>query len=393
MLTYLNRFTCSRSEKTRVSFFTILAAIIFIWSASSVELFGQVFSNREVGKKHADLIDSLKQSEYPYILPIWGAKATELGFDLPYSAGLGLNYIWQESDLIIENLQVGFNNGPLYNIDEIVRIPKATSEVTGLNFRPDIWILPFLNVYAVFARGNPSTAVDFGIWVPDSTGIWNEVFTTSTKASFESTSAGFGLTPTIGVGGGWMALDMNFTWTDIPALEDPAFAFIFGPRFGKSFKLRKPEQTLNFWVGGFRFKINTGTKGSIPFDELFDLDGLEQKIDSGLDKVSDAYEQVDAWWNNLTPPQQANPVNKAKYETATRAIETAGGFLNAADETVKNLEDGTVQYSLDKRPKDMWNFVVGSQFQINKNFMIRAEYGFLSSRTQFIGMLQYRFGL
>jgi hypothetical protein len=41
----------------------------------------------------------------------------------------------------------------------------------------------------------------------------------------------------------------------------------------------------------------------------------------------------------------------------------------------------------------MWNFVLGSQYQINKHFMIRAEAGFLGSRTQAIAMLQYRFGL
>jgi len=52
----------------------------------------------------------------------------------------------------------------------------------------------------------------------------------------------------------------------------------------------------------------------------------------------------------------------------------------------------TVQYNLDKRPKDMWNFVVGTQYQYNKHWMLRLEYGFLSSRTQFIAGLQYRFG-
>lgn len=363
----------------------------FLQSFNSVR--AQVFTDKVVGKKQADQIDSLKESDYPYVLPIWGAKASKLGFKLPYSAGLGLNYIWQKSDLVINNLQVGFNNGPLYNLDEIIRFNEATSELSGVNFRPDIWLFPFLNVYAVFAKGSPKTSVDFGVWVPDSTGTWNEVLRTNTVASFESTSAGFGLTPTMGVGGGWLALDMNFTWTDIPALDEPAFAFIFGPRLGKSFNLKKPDQTVNFWVGGFRLKINTGTKGSLPLDEMFELDGLEGKIDEGIEKVSNAQEQVDAWWENLTPPEQMNPVNKAKYETASRALTSAGNILNAADDAIKNAETSEVQYSLDKRPKDMWNFVLGSQFQLNKHFMIRAEYGFLSSRQQFIGMFQYRFGL
>jgi hypothetical protein len=53
----------------------------------------------------------------------------------------------------------------------------------------------------------------------------------------------------------------------------------------------------------------------------------------------------------------------------------------------------TVQYSLSKRPKDMWNFIIGSQYQFNRHWMVRFEYGFLGSRNQIIGGLQYRFGL
>lgn len=41
----------------------------------------------------------------------------------------------------------------------------------------------------------------------------------------------------------------------------------------------------------------------------------------------------------------------------------------------------------------MWNFVVGSQFQLNKSWMIRAEYGHASGRDQVFCGLQYRFDL
>ncbi|HWH62639.1 MAG TPA: hypothetical protein VNS50_05175, partial [Ginsengibacter sp.] len=108
---------------------------------------------------------------------------------------------------------------------------------------------------------------------------------------------------------------------------------------------------------------------------------------------AEAQTQVDAWWNGLTPPQQNNPVNKAKYETANAALTTAGNILDAADGALSTISTSTIQYSLDKRVKDMWNFIVGSQFQLNKHWMVRAEYGFLGSRQQFIGGLQYRFGL
>jgi len=367
----------------------ILLVILF----STVTLHAQVYSNKEVGKKNIDFIDSLKQSEYPYSLPIWGAKATKAGFSLPYSAGLSAQYIWQKSDLIINNLQVGFNNGPLYDLDEIVRFKNSTSEATGINVRPDIWLFPFLNIYGIIAKSQPSTAINADIYVPDVDGNWSQVMELNTQANFSATSMGFGLTPTVGVAGGWMALDLNFTWNDIAELDKPAFAFIFGPRFGKSFKLKKPDSNISLWVGGFRLKLNSGTTGSMNFNDLFDTSGLQAKVDNGIQAVTDKQEAVDTWWNDLTPIEQKNPVNIAKYQTATRALERAGGFLNSMDEALNDDENASVQYSLDKRPKDMWNFVVGTQYQYNKHWMVRFETGMLGSRQQVIAGLQYRFGL
>src|SRR6188508_2127198 len=101
------------------------AMLMFLLAILSSVVFAQVFTNKEVGKKNVDLIDILKKSEYPYSLPILGAKATKAGYNLPYSAGVSINYFWQVSDIVIDNLNVGFNNGPMYNLDEIVRFNKA----------------------------------------------------------------------------------------------------------------------------------------------------------------------------------------------------------------------------------------------------------------------------
>lgn len=57
------------------------------------------------------MIDSLKNTDYPYLFPIWGDKVWKMGITLPLPAGVGLNYLWQESDLNITDLKVGFNRG------------------------------------------------------------------------------------------------------------------------------------------------------------------------------------------------------------------------------------------------------------------------------------------
>ena len=58
-----------------------------------------------------------------------------------------------------------------------------------------------------------------------------------------------------------------------------------------------------------------------------------------------------------------------------------------------NAGSSTVDYSIDKHPADMWNLIVGGQYQLNKSWMFRLEVGFLTSRTHVISGVQYRFGL
>jgi len=356
-------------------------------------VFAQVFTNKEVGQKNADLIDSLKNTEYPYSLPILGAKATKAGYNLPYSAGFSLNYFWQQSDLIIDNLNVGFNNGPMYNLDGVVRFDKAVATAGALTLRPDVWVFPFLNVYGIIGKAQASTDIGFGIWVPDSSNTDRQITSGKTTVEFNTSTYGFGITPTIGVGGGFFALDMNWAWTDVPQLDKPAHSFVFGPRLGKNFKLNKPEKTIAIWVGGFRVKISSGTSGSLALADVLPVDQLGSKVDQGIQKVGDYQKQVDTWWAALSSIEQQNPVNEAKYNAANKALTRAGEILVSADNAINNIATSTVQYSMDKRPKDPWNFIVGSQFALNKHWMLRAEYGFLGSRDQFILGLQYRFGL
>ncbi len=366
----------------------LIAAVTCIATAHA-----QTFSDKIVGVKNQALADSLKQAEYPYALPIWGDKATKRGFDLPYSAGVSLQYFGQRTDILINNLEVGFNNGPKHNLDNIVRFDKAQSSSDGVSIRPDVWLFPFLNVYAIYGRSAASTDVGYSLWLPDSSGNDQQILSAGTKVDFTANTFGFGLTPTIGVGGGWMALDMNFTWTDVPQLAEPASAFVFDPRLGKLFRLKRPEENLNIWVGAFRLAINTGTTGSIPLSDALPIDQWQSNLAQAAQRVNQYSQELEAWWNSLTPPQQANPANKARYEAGKAALARAGQFIDSANHAVNNAGSSTVDYSLDKRPEDMWNFIVGAQYQLNKSWMARLEIGGLTSRTHLITGIQYRFGL
>lgn len=346
--------------------------------------FSQVYSELGAVKK-----DTL---EYNQLLPILGKKVHELGFDLPHSGGLGVNYIWQQSDITVSNINVGFNNGPMYNVDELVRFNSTSSESNGVNFRPDLWLFPFLNLYGIIAQARSTTNVNVGVYIPRVDGA-QELFSIQTNPNFNTTSLGFGITPTAGFFGGWIALDMNFTWTDVDALDKPVYVFAFDPRIGKTFKLNKPERNISFWVGGFRLKVNRDTNGSLPINELFPVEEWNQKVTAGQVKIGEAQMELDDWWNGLSSIEQLNPVNIVKKEGNQKKLNIASTILIGAENALDTANSSTIQYNLDKKQKNQWNFVVGSQFQINKSYMIRAEYGFLSARKHFICSLQYRFKL
>lgn len=367
----------------------IVLAILGIGLALSNS--AQVTTDKVLGPKHEVLIDSLKHTTYPYLLPIWGQKVKNKGFSMPLPVGASVQYLWQESDIIINNLQVGFNHGPMYNMDDIVRIENAVTTTNGYNFRPDFYVFPFLNVYGILAKSKTSTAIDAGLWIPDSSSSWKKISDFSTKADFNATTMGFGLTPMIGVGGFFFTLDMNFSWSDIDELEKPAYVFVLGPRLGKNIRLKK-ERSIALWAGGFRVHMKSGTTGSLNVGELLPVAEWQQKVSGAQQKVGEAQGQVDTWWADLTPTEQKNPVNIAKHEAANAALTKTGQVLNSVSQAVNSAGDATVQYSLEKKPKDKWNFILGSQFQLTNNWMLRVEYGFLSSRHQLIAGLQYRFG-
>ena len=59
----------------------------------------------------------------------------------------------------------------------------------------------------------------------------------------------------------------------------------------------------------------------------------------------------------------------------------------------KCILNPNLQYTLEKKQKSMWYFVVRRQFQLNKNWKINAEYGHTTGRDQVFCGLQYRFDL
>ena len=320
------------------------------------------YTSKRVKSKYHVYTDSLKNVEYNYIFPIWGQGAYKKGFDIPYPVGIMANFIWMHQGLVIENLQLGLKTDdrdiPLTPID-FIDFGENTNTSYMVNVRPDIWIFPFLNVYGLFGYGQSHT----------------EVFLTAPvelKSVVDQNirSAGIGLMSAFGIGPVWLSVDANWTWTKPDLVEDPTKVSVVGLRLGHTFVFKnKPERNFAVWAGGMRLHMSSETIGAISM-----ADALPPETWERTDEIVDNYWY---WYDN----EATLPQKKVADEVLTPIVDK----IEEAD------GDAVISYGMDKRTKQMWNGVIGGQFQLNKRWQFRAEGGIIGDRKSFLASANYRF--
>ncbi len=331
-------------------------------------------TSKKVRDVHKAYTDSLKAVKYDYVFPFLGQGAYKKGFDIPYPMGIMLNYFWTDMGITIENLQLGFQNAykpensfqlqPVVDEEgnEILGFGDSRNTSYSVNVRPDIWVFSFLNVYGIFGYGHSHTEVKI-----DKLGEHNIDFTLVVDQKIST--AGFGVLVAGGIGPVWISGDFNFTWNKPELLDKATLANVMGLRMGHVFIFKqKPYRNISIWVGAMRIKMQSTTVGKIPM-----RDAIPQDVWDNKDQFVDDYYY---WYDN-----EATPVQK----------KLADRVLTPIVEGIDGREgESIVEYGIDKQVAQMWNGLVGFQFQLNKSWQFRAEAGLLGDRKSALASINYR---
>jgi len=300
--------------------------------------------------------DSLKTMDYPYTFPIWGAKAYKKGYDLPYAWGASLIYFTQKQQILIDQTLIGLNGSEKVDLSEFINFGPTIATTNAVTFRPDLWILPFLNVYGILGGGNTSTEV-----------VLLEPISLETTQKFAVSSFGLGATLTGAVGPLFVIWDNNYNFADVEVVVEPVPAFNSSIRVGHNFMdPLKPDRTLAVWAGVFYQNIRNDTRGSIAINQIFPDAGSGATVDNLRD-----------WADDLPP---------AKRVVVNQIIDEIEEFADG-----KNIGESEIDYELQKRVAAPFNLIVGAQYQLNKRWMLRTELGVFGKRSQFLLNLNYRF--
>ena len=280
-----------------------------------------------------------------------------------------INYFTATQDILIPELEIGFSDGllpdiPLTDIRGIVEFSEISAVATSVNVRPDVWVLPFLNVYGIFGKSWATTTVELSFPI-----------TMKAVAELEGTSTGMGITGAGGLGKYFFVLDGNWVWTEMSNFEKPVATKVFSFRLGRAFKFRNnPQSNIALWAGGMRVNMGGVTEGSITLNEVLPPETWERR-----DEIVTNYW---AWYDGLSPI-----LDPVKYQVATKVFNPIIEEIEVADGS------GVIQYRLTKEPKQRWNVIIGGQYQLNKHHQFRAEGGVIGNRKSLLLSYNYRFGI
>jgi len=159
--------------------------------------------------------------------PLWGDELREQGIELPLAYGISIGHMNQKDVTTSSNLRSVKVDGSEQALST-VRLGDSSSDTDITNLRFDVWLLPFMNVYAIGAKleGSAVTAmtVDMPLRAPDQHFVIEE--------AYEGNVLGLGLTLVYGYKNFIASLDVNYTETDLDLVASKIDTLLITPRIG-----------------------------------------------------------------------------------------------------------------------------------------------------------------
>ena len=209
----------------------------------------------------------------PAGLPLLSAWAGERELPLPF--GVSVLAYGQEHGYDIRRLDASSALDP--RIAPMVRqLDPATievdNEVTQLGLKADVWLFPFLNVFALAGRIDGETEVSFGALPPEAAPVLGTL-DRELDVDYSGFVYGIGGTLTWGAGPVFAAVNGVATWTDLDD-ETSVEAYVLRPIVGVN------AGALSLWTGAMYQEAQEDHEGSIALSGLgsiaYDLE-LEEK--------------------------------------------------------------------------------------------------------------------
>jgi len=288
-------------------------------------------ADAEAAKK---LPEDKPKREWDRAMPFLAQRVIDQGIDLPNPYSIGLSAYFGREDRTLSSLAVGFNGAPLQDLG-FVHFDRARVDYTSVQLQAGTWVFPFLNAYLIAGKTQGTGKID--IRVP-----------------------GRDLMQFLGVPGCNLGPLLRPELCD-RTLSGTAPANYHGTTYGLGLTAAGAYKEL-FFALPVTYVISdvsmSDTKGKTW--NVSPRAGWNHKLGDG---------------GTLTLYGGATWLSSKLKITGTFDFDTAG--------TVLGRNTG-MSYSIDVKPKDNWNYLVGASWTIDRNWSLLLETGFGGSRQDLL---------
>jgi hypothetical protein len=193
-------------------------------------------------------------------LPFLGHLARDRGIELPLPFGAGLVYYYLDRDIAVSDVRVASAGAPLSSVGDFVQF-GAKAKVSNLNAKFDVWLLPFVNVYAIagYVWNDSETTVALSLPALRPGGEpRRRVMTVPT--SLEGAVGGLGMTVAGGYRSFFAAADINGARADL-GFDDKFQAVVTSLRAG--WHGRAGERPFRVWANATYWDTFATASGTI----------------------------------------------------------------------------------------------------------------------------------
>lgn len=189
-------------------------------------------------------------------LPLFKKEAEERGYTLPEAFGLSLGYMNVSQGINVDSITLA-GLGPLDNLG--INTEGGFQESEVLTLKADVWVLPFLNFYAIAGKLNgfsetTITTVDVGLFeLPV-----NEPF----RLDLDGYTYGAGTVIAGGYESVFALVDASYTKTSLTVINGEIDSIVVSPRIGYDFS-RNTDWPIRAWIGAQYQNIEQTLTGNI----------------------------------------------------------------------------------------------------------------------------------
>ena len=289
--------------------------------------------NRDLGEPNLD--EDGERVIWKYKLPFLAQDVIDLGFDLPNPYGVAIIPARIRQDLTLDSLAIGINGPPDQEID-FVDFGTPSVENSALQLKLDAWIFPFLNVFT-----------------------------------------------TVGVFDGDANIPLKFDGVDLfPNLcaatpNAPLCVRTYSAVANPTYEGSNVSLGMTLAMGWDRFFV------VLPVTYAWtDVDIIETTV-TALNITPRIGMTGDMGDRGTVAVFMGATYLRAEVDIAGQvALDTPGG---------PNGDVTTLAFRISQRNKDRWNYLLGFNWEWNKNWGVMAEAGFGGSRENFFAGATYRF--